>query len=90
MALIKYLIIILYFHQLINSQNCLQYTNQTKNLVVNGDFSNHTCKLNTCIYKPINYTLGQYVASWYPNPDIEIGKGFLYNSVITNIDKYII
>ena len=52
---------------------------QTTNYVVNGDFKDNTCPNNFCIWDQTTFTPNN-VPGWRPVPEIEIGKGSIYNN----------
>jgi len=50
------------------------------NLVVNGDFEQTQCAYSWCIWNA--QSVGNSVPGWTPSPEIEIGKGTVYNNAL--------
>jgi hypothetical protein len=53
--------------------------NTGQNLIVNGDFTQNSCRQPICIY---NSRQPNALKGWIPEPNIEIGWGSLYNKNI--------
>jgi hypothetical protein len=52
------------------------------NLVTNGDFSQNTCLKDYCFFNTQDA-----VQNWIPDPEIEIGYGYLYSDAFTTGSK---
>lgn len=46
--------------------------------IVNGDFENNECYSKSCLWGQRNFN-SRYLPGWIPEPEVEIGKGNLYN-----------
>ena len=53
-----------------------------ENLIVNGDFTENLCGQPICFY---NSNQPNGLKGWIPEPDIEIGWGWLYNKNIGRV-----
>ena len=52
-----------------------------KDIVKNGDFEQNSCSSPWCIFNSNQYSAAfSPVPSWTPSPEIEIGRGNIYNS----------